>query len=83
MTLSVALRGESRARVECPSTSFDEVLKSSFRSGIEANLMDIIYQDSYILAVNKPAIIIHSDTSRAGERAACVPRTLTSRPRLS
>ena len=33
--------------------------------------MDIIYQDSYILAVNKPAgIIIHSDgTSRAGERA--------------
>lgn len=33
--------------------------------------MDIIYQDSYILAVNKPAgIIIHSDgTSHAGERA--------------
>ena len=42
--------------------------------------MDIIYQDSYILAVNKPAgIIIHSDgTSRAGERAGmCAAETLT------
>ena len=42
--------------------------------------MDIIYQDSYILAVNKPAgIIIHSDgTSRASERTGmCAAETLT------
>ena len=47
--------------------------------------MDIIYQDSYILAVNKPAgIIIHSDgTSRAGERAGmCAAETLTDHVRV-
>lgn len=47
--------------------------------------MDIIYQDSYILAVNKPAgIIIHSDgTSRAGERAGmCAAETLTDLARV-
>ena len=47
--------------------------------------MDIIYQDSYILAVNKPAgIIIHSDgTSRAGERAGMrAVETLTDRVRV-
>ena len=47
--------------------------------------MDIIYQDSYILAVNKPAgIIIHSDgTSRAGERAGMrAAETLTDRVRV-
>lgn len=47
--------------------------------------MDIIYQDSYILAVNKPAgVIIHSDgTSRAGERAGMrATETLTDRVRV-
>ena len=47
--------------------------------------MDIIYQDSYILAVNKPAgIIIHSDgTSHAGERAGmCAAETLTDLARV-
>lgn len=47
--------------------------------------MDIIYQDSYILAVNKPAgIIIHSDgTSHAGERAGmCAAETLTDLTRV-
>ena len=47
--------------------------------------MDIIYQDSYILAVNKPAgIIIHSDgTSHAGERAGMrAAETLTDRVRV-
>ena len=47
--------------------------------------MDIIYQDSYILAVNKPAgIIIHSDgTSRASERAGMrAAETLTDRVRV-
>lgn len=47
--------------------------------------MDIIYQDSYILAVNKPAgIIIHSDgTSRAGERAGMrAAETLTDHVRV-
>ena len=47
--------------------------------------MDIIYQDSYILAVNKPAgIIIHSDgTSRAGERADMrATETLTDHVRV-
>ncbi|MFR8062479.1 MAG: RluA family pseudouridine synthase [Lancefieldella rimae] len=47
--------------------------------------MDIIYQDSYILAVNKPAgIIIHSDgTSRAGEHAGMrAAETLTDRVRV-
>ena len=47
--------------------------------------MDIIYQDSYILAVNKPAgIIIHSDgTSRAGEHAGMrATETLTDRVRV-
>ena len=47
--------------------------------------MDIIYQDSYILAVNKPAgIIIHSDgTSYAGERAGmCAAETLTDLARV-
>ena len=47
--------------------------------------MDIIYQDSYILAVNKPAgIIIHSDgTSHAGERAGmCAAETLTDHVRV-
>ena len=47
--------------------------------------MDIIYQDSYILAVNKPVgIIIHSDgTSRAGERAGmCATETLTDHVRV-
>lgn len=47
--------------------------------------MDIIYQDSYILAVNKPAgIIIHSDgTSHAGERAGmCAAETLTEYVRV-
>ena len=47
--------------------------------------MDIIYQDSYILAVNKPAgIIIHSDgTSRAGERAGMrAAETLTDLARV-
>ena len=47
--------------------------------------MDIIYQDSYILAVNKPAgIIIHSDgTSHAGERAGmCATETLTDYVRV-
>lgn len=47
--------------------------------------MDIIYQDSCILAVNKPAgIIIHSDgTSRAGERAGMrAAETLTDHVRV-
>ena len=47
--------------------------------------MDTIYQDSYILAVNKPAgIIIHSDgTSHAGERAGmCAAETLTDLARV-
>ena len=47
--------------------------------------MDIIYQDSYILAVNKPAgIIIHSDgTSHAGERAGMrADETLTDHVRV-
>ena len=47
--------------------------------------MDIIYQDSYILAVNKPAgIIIHSDgTSRASERAGTrAAETLTDHVRV-
>ena len=47
--------------------------------------MDIIYQDSYILAVNKPAgIIIHSDgTSHAGERAGTrATETLTEYVRV-
>ena len=47
--------------------------------------MDIIYQDSYILAVDKPAgIIIHSDgTSHAGERAGMrAAETLTDRVRV-
>lgn len=47
--------------------------------------MDIIYQDSYILAVNKPAAtIIHSDgTSHAGERAGmCAAETLTDHVRV-
>lgn len=47
--------------------------------------MDIIYQDSYILAVNKPAgIIIHSDgTSHAGERAGVrAAETLTDHVRV-
>ena len=47
--------------------------------------MDTIYQDSYILAVNKPAgIIIHSDgTSHAGERAGMrATETLTDRVRV-
>ena len=47
--------------------------------------MDIIYQDSYILAVNKPAgIIIHSDgTSRAGEHAGMrAAETLTDLARV-
>ena len=47
--------------------------------------MDIIYQDSYILAVNKPAgIIIHSDgTSRAGEHAGMrATETLTDHVRV-
>lgn len=47
--------------------------------------MDIIYQDSYILAVNKPAgIIIHSDgTSRSGERTGMrADETLTDHVRV-
>ena len=47
--------------------------------------MDIIYQDSYILAVNKPAgIIIHSDgTSRADEHAGMrAAETLTDHVRV-
>ncbi|WP_417086282.1 RluA family pseudouridine synthase [Lancefieldella rimae] len=47
--------------------------------------MDIIYQDSYILAVNKPAgIIIHSDgTFRASKRVGmCAAETLTDHVRV-
>ena len=47
--------------------------------------MDIIYQDSYILAVNKPAgIIIHSDgTSRSGEHTGMrADETLTDHVRV-